>query len=526
MNTSTNILRILIIVLIGALILGVLLLAAMVVIPGMSLFGVKFVSFTGKAGDAGAPDRRDIIEFNKNNWETLVINTNAWEVEVRPFSNKGDSKYKLSRSDDYLRMLFYSQYTGFMKVKEDGDEKASYTITYGAHLDSGGKQACIVTTKEPEALWMARSNAKVVILYDEGVMEGKDVYINTESGKVYLGSNLFEGKDQDKLGKVQIVSKNGHITVGNMDVTELLDISKESGGLECKTNMTGNMKLSISSGYGAIEVQNVGNPESAENNISVDMHKIKNANMTFKTIYGNLQYIEGNSGLLRGEKVTGSLIINPTDNCVVKIDEVQKHVTFNSKSGSLYVSSVGGNIESEMSGNGQIHVKSLGGTSLIKAQGGKVALGEDFNDSKSTSFIGVKNTMNVSSVGGDIYIKSAGESINYNIQSKNGFVELVDVNGTVNYKAIEDGKSHIKMNYVSLKGANTFSTNGGAVELIVPTSVPANLTWQSEKETDIAVSGFQTKEKSGAAQGINGGSTTNTLNVTTKVGKITIKNSK
>jgi len=520
MNAASNVLRVLIILLIGVVILGVLLLAAMVIIPGMSLFGVKFVSFAGGSD----PDKKQTIDVNTAEWQnasTLVVNTNGWAVEVRPFSNVGDGKYRVTESSTNLRVLFYSQYTGFIKAKEEGDEKASYSITYGTHLESGGGQACIITTKEPDAVWMARANAKVVVLYDNGVLDTKKVFINTDSGKIYLGSNILEGREQDKLKNVQITSKKGHITVGNIDVTESLDISKESGGLECKTNMTGNMKLSVSSGYGAIKVKNVGNPNAAENNISVNMNKIKNANMEFETIYGNLQYMEGTSGLLRGNKVTGSLIVNPTDACSVKIDEIEKDVIFNSKSGSLYVSRVGGKIDSDMTGGGQIHIKSLGGSSNIKAQGGKVALGENFKDSKSVA-AGVGGDVNITSVGGDIYVKTSGQNLNYNIRSKNGSVELVDVNGTVDYAATDDGKSRIKMNYVALSGNNKITTFGGAVDLIIPTSVKALLTWDSEKETDIAVSGLLTKEKAGS-QGINGGSLTATLNIHTKVGKITIK---
>ena len=275
MNAASNVLRILIIVLIVVVIVAVLLMAAMVLIPSFNLFGFKFVANSDKVQKKSI----DVVKSDAE-WQTvgsLVIETKGWGVELRQFSNSGDLNYRISGQDN-LRVLFYTNYTGFIKTSEENPEgKATCTISYATHLASGGDKACIITTSEPEALWMTKSSAKVVILYDEGVLENKKVYISTESGNVYLGSDNLDKNARSSLANVTVESKNANITVGNMDVTESLNITKDSGGLECKTDMTGNMKLSINSGYGAIKLQKVGNPNSETSAVSVNMIPVEKA---------------------------------------------------------------------------------------------------------------------------------------------------------------------------------------------------------------------------------------------------------
>jgi len=524
MNTAANVLRILIIVLIGLVVVAILLMAAMVLIPSFALFGVKFVSYTGSSGD---PDRKiDIIKDHESEWattKTLVIETNGWGVEFRPYSNVGDSNYHISGQDN-LRILFYAQYTGFVKVGEDGEERATCpNPVFGNHLDSGGAKACIISPKEPDAVWISKSSAKIVVLYDEGALSNiDDIYIKTDSGSIYLGStNMSENVRGDLDKKVTIVSKSGNITVGNIDVSNSLKITKDSGDLNIKTNMTGNMTLSINAGYGTINVKDVGNPNAASNAKSVNFENIRNANIQFGTIYGDLQYMTGNSGLVRGKKVTGSLIVNKTDSCTFKITEIGQDVNFNSDSGSLFASYVGGNIsQTNIKGNGQINVRALGGSSEIKSKNGKISLGEAFSGSANTGFVGVKGNVDIETDSADIYVKCA-DNVKLDLKSKNGYVKLENVMGTVNYSVVDGGKSGIKATYRELSGANTFTTNSGSVDIYI--SVPANLTWQSERSTEIEVSNLRTTEKTGskAINGANGSS--GSLTITTVAGKIKVK---
>ncbi len=180
MNAATNILRIVIIVLIGLVVLGVILMAAMVIFPSMSLFGVKFVSITGTTGTSGSPSSKGNIKLNAdwNACSTLVVETDTWDVELRPFSNVGDSNYRVS-GEDSIRILFYTKYTGLVKVGDDGEVEGSYSVDLGSHLASGGGQACIVKVKEPDTVWVTRESTKIVLLYDEGDLNNKKVYIST-----------------------------------------------------------------------------------------------------------------------------------------------------------------------------------------------------------------------------------------------------------------------------------------------------------------------------------------------------------
>ncbi len=337
---------------------------------------------------------------------------------------------------------------------------------------------------------------------------------------------LSESSARGELGNVTIVSKTGGITVGNIDVTTSLDIQKDSGGLSCLTDMTGNMKLSVKSGYGKISVKNVGKLGTSSGT-SVNMNEIRNANITFGTIYGDLQYMNGTSGLIRGKEVTGALIVNPTEACVVKIDTIDGNVIFNSNAGgSLYASYVGGYVKSQIKGNGQINIKALDGTSEIDTQNGKVALGVAFKDSIATAFEGVKGNVNITSQNGEVQVKCAASArdVVINVRAKNAFVNLMDVRGTVDYSVIENGKSHIKANYAALSGENKFETTGGAIDLIIPSSIGTNLTWSSERNATIEVSGAKSDAKEGSSS-IGTSASSGSLIVKSTTGKITIKNS-
>ena len=525
MNTASNILRILIIVLIGVVVVAVLLMAAMVLIPAFSLFGVKFVSY---AGSGSEPDQKIDIEVDSTEWknaEALVIETNGWGVEFRPFSNVGDTLYHVDGKSS-VRVLFYSQYTGFVKVGEEGEKKAECNEeVYGKHQASGGLNACIISTKEPDALWITKSKAKMIVIYDKDALGDRQVFITTNNGSVYLGSNSMEEKNRDVINNdVNIISKSGKITVGNIDVTKSLNITKDGGDLDIKTNMSGNMVLSLNSGYGSINMKEVGTDGSQSGSASVNFKNIRNANIQFDAIYGDLQYMTGNSGLIRGKKVTGSLIVNETKSCVFKVGSIGKDVTFNSDTGSLFASYVGGKVnKSTISGNGQICIKALEGTCEIESKNGRVALGENFKDSEATAFAGVKGNATVTTTGGDVYIKCAGR-VELNVKSEKGFVQLDDVMGKVTYSVVDNGKSRVKATYKELVGFNSYTTGSGSVEIYIPTSVPANLTWNSQKETDIEVSGLRTKEKTGTSKPINGASSSSgTLGISTVAGKITIK---
>ncbi|MBR4270878.1 MAG: hypothetical protein IKQ31_04340 [Clostridia bacterium] len=518
-NAASNILKILIIILIVTVVVAVVLMAIMLIF-GVSMFGMRFVSIGGKMSNA--PDAKQSVTLSSEGWanaETIDITTKGWNVELRPFSNADDKEYQSSEKG--VKILYYAQYSGFVKGEVDAKLKP---IVYGRN--SVGEQALLIETLEPESVWISRASTKVVVLYDEGVLANKKVRIHTDGGAVYLGSTstqYFRGV----LSDVGITSKSGKITVGNIDIINSLDISKDKGDLYFNTDITGNLNLSINSGFGTVELQRVGDPNK-NSGISVNLGKIQNSNITFDTIYGDLQYIQGNSGLIRGKLVTGSLIVNETQACVMKISNINRNVTFNSTAGSLYVGDIGGNLKSVMKGNGSINVKTIKGVSTIEALNGLVALGLDFDN--KTSATGVRGDVDIKSDGGDIKVKCSDELSNgvlLKIRAKNSYVELSNIIGRVDYSMLDNGKSRIKANYKSLRGQSSLETHNGTIDVQIAQNSKAALKWSTGNRVNIEVSGCRSDEHSSDSfVDINGASheQINLITLTSESGKITVKN--
>ncbi len=504
MNVFVNILKILLILVAIVIGVGLILLAALVIFPGFSLFGLHYVSGdTQKVGDyINLGEASDNFPSQINEWNkttTISINTLSWDIELCPVTKANDNYYLA----DSITALWTREYNGFVV-----GEVAEPEFTGGEFIEnSDGTLTLYYEVREPDGGWISKVNTELLILFNPDDFAGKDIVINTRSGNVKLGDSLRyetrEGDTKEKVstsftsGDLNITNLTGSITICDVDVSGEVTVDKDSGDFVTQVDLTNNVFVDIDKGFGTITLQDVGTRVGYTGLI---LEQINNANITFGRVKGDLS-LRGTGGLIRGETVDGIMSIRG-GNCDVILEEVAGRIDWESTDGSLDLGSAGGDVVAKCTGSGRITIDTVAGDVGIETNGGAITLAETRGDV-------ILDTNN-----GEINVTGTQTIASYTVTSRGGKTTLDNIHGTVNFTAKENGNASLALNYVELVGENTINTQTGDINIKVGSKTSFYLSnWSTNNSVNIDVSGCRSSNSKMENTEYAGGVAINTGNI-------------
>lgn len=510
MNVFANILKILIIIVVIAVAGMLLLLGALVLFPGFSIFGLHYIKGAGDPVgnyiELGATAENSKLA----EWESasgILIKTVNWDISVAPVT-KATENYHLA---DTLTARWHHEYNGFVF----GDvQEPSFSGGTFANVD--GKSYLVYEVSEPSGGWLSKVNAKLEILYDAEILEGKDIIIETETGKVQLGnSTSLENRVGFEIEDLTINSAHGEVQIRDVAVNGDVVVSKKTGDLYSYIDLPNNVKIEITDSFGTVDLENVG---TAGTSSSLVFEKMGNSNIKVDDVYGDLIFA-GNGGLVRANSVSGILSVNG-GKCDFDIANVKGDITFESTDGQLKVAEAKGAVNATITGSGGVNIAKSLDVVNVNTKNGAVMLGEACDD------------VIVKTDGGSINVTGSTDVNTYDISSINGEAVLNNIYGTVKFNALSKGNAKVKVNYCKIVGENIINTQTGVIEVYMPVATSQNindlkfkLTWETVNDVDIALQGgVSTAEKKGTNVSVNSATdNANTLTLKSVSGKITAK---
>ena len=448
---------------------GLLLLAALVLFPGFSLFGLHYIkgdsvpvaSYVNLAGETN----NQSAEWAET--ETVLIRTDSWDVEVRPATVQ-DEHF----APNSISAIWYRQYNGFVV----GDiQEPTFS---GAQFEQVNGTNCLVyEVLEPGGGLLTKVNTQLIILYDASTFGNRNLIIQTNSGDVIIGNDVDSQLTQNfSANEISVTSGSGNVYLGNVSVTGELRVSKESGDFTSQVDLPVNVYIGISSGLGTINLTNVG---TGAGQTGLILQTINNANISFDDIRGDLVF-EGQAGLITGGRVEGALSVNGGD-LDINLDEVVGNVDCDLSDGTLDITTVRGNVTSKTTGGGRVYIDSILGTANIETSGGEILL------------LDTRSDVTCVSGSGKITVTGSSNTAQYTINSRSGECTLNNIYGSVYFETLDEGNARINIEYQDLSGENYIKTQTGAINITVRNDDSFYFKgWNTANNVSIRLSGCET----------------------------------
>ena len=495
MNAFANILKILLIMIAIAVGVGLILLAALVLFPGFSLFGLHYISGDGQAvGNyitLNSEDENNQID-EWNNVETVLIRTNSWDVTIRPAITNNDDYYEDMYMPNTITALWYREYNGFVV----GDVQEP-TFEGGKFQEINGTNCLVYEVLEPGGGLLSRINTQLIILYDESLFGDRNIVVETNSGDVMIGNDVDgDYKQGFTSGDINITNGSGDVVIGDVKISGELHISKNSGDVTSQIDLPTNVYIGISSGLGTINLKNVG---SSAGQTGLILQTINNANITFNEVRGDLVF-EGDAGLINGESVSGLLSVNGGD-CDININEVSDDINCTLRDGTLDITTARGDVTVNTTGSGRVYIDSVLGVANIQTTSGEISLPD------------TKDDVTCVTTSGKITVNGSNNNAHYTINSRSGECTLNNICGSVYFTALDEGNARINIEYRDLTGENYIRTQTGAVNItVLNTDSFFFKGWETSNNVNIRLSGYEITERTNANTAFANGLSINEAN--------------
>ena len=506
MNVFANILKVIIILLALAVVVVVLLLGAMVLFPSFSVFGIHYVNGDDKIMysyyDIEHPD-------NVERWgsvDTFCIETGSWDVYV--YSNEVT---KTTHTAKGLDADLTRKYSGFA----NNNVSVAALSNYVFETKKDGNYLTLSTT-EPTG-WYSRYDCAVYVYVDVDTLADKTLLIKTNSGKVTIGEEITDRSHTLNIQRLDVVANGGSTVVCDVDVADGVNIQKASGDITIRPSLTCDVKLGISSGLGNISVADVGS-ETEKSSLVID--KLHNNGVTFKTIYGDLM-VNASTGIINGSCVMGNVVFDGV-NCSLSLDSVYQKLYFNSVDGSLKVNKNANIVMADVTGSGSVAVSNLNGQSILETTNGSINVKSACAD------------LTARSVNGNITITNGKDcEVDYFVEAGNGLVTVNEINGSINFNTLNNGRAQFHGSFDRLIGNNVVKTYSGEINIDMLDAGYGFLLkeWQTTTTVYFKLSGFEdfSTKKSADNEAYKNGvkiggytGTGDTLTVLSTVGKLRV----
>lgn len=479
MNGFLNVLKYLLVIVVVVLGFGLIICGCLILIPGMNIFGISYISYDKKIVE----QQIDATEVS-NSVNLVRINSGAFDVELDVVDTN-----QITNGANFVTCRLSRLVSGF--VVGDEDQK-NITIENNYEQD-GSTKILNINVKQPEKAWLFPTETILKLYVPQTLLGGKNVEIISTSGKVKVGStpvyDSHENLTNDFLHikSLNIKDDSGTVNLGCVNLLEPLEIEKEKGDINSELDLAVTTTLSVKSGFGSITLKNVG---SSTNPKDLVLKNIWNSSININTIYGSLVAQELVGGNIKIQKLVGESDIT-NDYADFHFGEISATMKYQANDGLFEVSKMFGKLTLNQKA-GTIKITDLG-TNIS-------ALTHDINSGNASLKISkLHDSVQLVSQDGDINVWGVVEDnqrLNLNIKSKNGKVNLYNIDGTVVYDG-KEGNSSIHTEYANFVGKNTYINKTGEIEVVMPYDKnPAMwIDWETEKTASIKLSSFESHLK-------------------------------
>lgn len=491
-----RILAIILFIVLGVLILGM---GALIIFPDFNIFGYHYIHLNDQqrtSVDVQSTDYldADIIRFQTGRFDVYLLETD-------------DSLLFEDNSD--INILANRKITGF--VKGEVEEPVLLAPKY---VVEDGKSVVLVEMSEPDGLIFNRGMAFYVYCNTD-LLRSKDVEVVSRGGNVYVGNKcVFADSDKTELtspvfgmGSISVNADAGAVYLRSCEVVRDIHISKKSGDIVSYINLPNNVYASISEGLGQIALRNVGTTGAIK---ELYLDDIENSHITFNNVYGNLTMSAG-GGMLQAKAVYGEFDI-ASNSCNIDLETVSQGLTVKGKDGYINIKNVLGEVNIN-NGNGSVALQEVGDIIYIATHSGNVTLPNLRTDAKVITHNGAI----------DIDCTYQCDLI---IRSHAGATTIDGVRGALDFSATDRGTASLNVTFNTITGISKIYTESGAVNVAIPNTTDAYLSWTTAKSANVQVYSHQSTNREGSVffgESQNPLQYTNQINIISAVGAIDIK---
>jgi len=442
----------------------------LVLFPSFKLFGLHYIS-----GDA--------------NQEVETVSLSGTD-----FNNADKIRFKTDTFDVYLRTVKSSQLYDNGDITIENFHRLSGFVWGDVEFPSllepttiteNGQTILVIQLAEPSGV-LFKTNACMAINCVTGAFANKDIEIQTTSGSVYVG-DVITKDDSNNINSSITVLKNigitcdtGAIDVRSCNITGELNVKKLSGNLTVERDLTNDANISISAGFGKINLQNVGSSTTTANLV---LNSIDNSDIVVGAVYGDTILV-ANGGLLRMNYVQEELSVNSTA-CDIQVTRIGQNLIVDGNEGKIDIDVVEGNVTINQS-SGSVDIAEVDGTMDIETTRGNINLPNVSHYAKIRTTFGAVN------------IVCDGTSIfNLDIRTQSGAVNVENLLGSITYQVVNNGTANVNVEFLAIRGVNTIQTEAGNINITVPTATDYYLKWSTTRSVDIQLYSYQSTDKTG-----------------------------
>ncbi len=486
MNAFLNILKYGLVVILVILALCIIACGFLVLFPGSNLFGITYISYDGKQVETQFATNTEDSPLVQA--DTVRIDSGTFDVNIEVVNTVDIVNGATHMTCRLSRML-----SGFVF----GTDNNKPIVMTSELTKEGDKNILDIVITQPTNAWLFPTETMLDIYVPSSLFQTKDLEIISTSGSVRLGSTPEYNKDNEvtntflNMNALSINNQTGNVTLGCVNFNGDLTVTKESGDITAYQSLP-DTNLSVKSGFGTISIDTVGTATTPK---SLTIDGIWNSSVNIGTVYGGLVAKNIDSGLFKISKLIGESSIE-NGSADVYIDEVNGAMSYKADDGTFKLTTITSALTLQQ-GSGSVNIEQLGTTSQllthsITTNGANVDIKE------------LRDSVDVTTKGGNVTVNNvvSTEPVNIKVDSLDGEVKLLNVNGTVTYTCTDEkGTSSAYVKYSNFVGKNTYINQSGNVEIVMPYDKQPTMwiRWETRTVANIELFGFESDKTSSSA---------------------------
>ncbi len=494
--------------------IGIYSVVAVVALAAIFIFCAGFLFFYRKANIFG-------FRYISVDTSIYVEEDNKFEglEKIQVVSNKYPIQVYTNKNTDTLMGIMDVDTSGYTNKKMI---QPSFTLKYDKDL-----KTAVFTAVEPQG-WLNRTGCAIRIVLPEAYAElGLDFVFETGKGDVSFG-----GDKLITVGNIDVTSKSGDVDLNKVKFrggsNNSINFNLNKGVVSFSEKCEGeNLYISVATNSGRADFRDINSDK-----LSIAQVKIE------KLVKGRI-YLSTLKELITTENINGGGRVYITESVEnVNFLSLDTDVNINkiSNIGNIYLNGLGKIIINETAGESVSLNVDDGSITIQKAEAKNHIISSNQGDVVIKE---AKSSINVNSVYGDINIYFDEQAGDWNEVDKLREVNATTKNGHIYVEGLQRGnitatdKGRISLKYNKVCDENNIKSNHGAINIIVPDSVPGasdkafNLNLSTKVNADINVGVVEIND-SGDKVVLNiynnsSDDTTNTLNIISNNGVVKMR---
>ena len=478
MNSVWNVLKYVLVILVVLLGAGLVALGCLILIPGVNLFGVGYVSYDQKILE------KQIENSAVESVDKIVINSGMFDVNLDVVNTS-----EIINGADYLTCRLKRVLSGFVV---GGEDEKKIEIQSNVTTDGATKVLNIDVT-QPKKAWLFPTTTELNLFATKSLLDSKIIEINTTSGKQNIGAKPIYDSSNNvtnsfiKVGTLNLNSAEGDVNLGCVDVAQPIVIKKQKGDITSYLDLAVQTTISVSSGFGNVNLKNIGSSTNPQDLIIKD---VWNASINVNTVFGSVvsQNITGGNikikELLGESDITNdyadfhietlkAILKYTANDGLFEVNSVTKPLTINQKSGNIKINDLG------TTSDKLTHILNSGNAKLVVSK--------------------LHDSVEIVSDSGEVNLTGCPEDderISVKVTAKNSPVRIYKMDGNVSYDGLA-GSSPIYVEYAHFSGNNDLRNKSGNIEVAMPydQNPPMWLVWETGKSASIVLPSFESTSK-------------------------------